>query len=159
MSNGRRFQRAPLLIEFGPEDGDLDGFWVKVARLSVGDLREIVALADGMVEGSKEDIGLLADKLDSALIDWNWDDPRTGEPVDARSPGAVDTLDADVMMAVVDRLQAAVQGVPDDLGKGSEPTPGSRANGTSPAPIPVTGSPGLSAALASLPTHNAGSES
>lgn len=150
------FRRAPLLITFGPEDGngDLDGLWVKLVRLSVGDLREIVRIAGNVKEGSTEDIDTLADKLGKVLVDWNWTDPYTGEPVDARAPGAVDTLDSDVMMMLTDRLQGAVGGVDKDLGKGSRSTDVSRGNGTNPAPIPVTGTPGLSSALANLPTHS-----
>lgn len=155
----RAFRRAPLLVEFGPDDldGTVDGLWIELSRLSVGDLRQLVGMADKVKEGSDQEVDVLAAKIGEVLIDWNWCNPRTGDPVDPRSPGAVDTLDGDVLMALVDKLQGEVEGVDPDLGKESRHSPDSRVSSTSPAPIPVTGSPGLSAALANLPTHNASS--
>lgn len=151
------FRRAPLLIEFGPNDldGSVDGLWIEVRRLDVAALREITGLADQIKGGATvNEIEILTVKVEKSLIDWNWTHPVTGEFVDPRSPGAVDTLDGDVLMALIDRMQGALEGVEADLGKESGSSPSSPANGTNPAPIPVTGNPGLSAALANLPMHS-----
>ncbi len=151
------FRRAPISIEFtagDSADGSLEGLWVLLRRINIGHLREIVALADATREGTSGEVIQLADKVGECLVDWNWCDTRTGEPVEATAPGAINTLDADVLMILTDRWQGALEGVPKDLGKESGPLPGSGASTTSPAPIPVTGTPGLSSALANLPTHS-----
>jgi hypothetical protein len=154
------FRRALLKIEFGPDDldGSLDGFWVQLARLSVDRLREITGLADAVKAGGQDEFALLVPMIGDALVNWNWCDPVSGEPVNARDQNAIGALDADVMMALLDKWQAVTVGVPEELGKESGSTPSSRGNGTSPAPIPVTGSPGLSAALARLPMLNESSQ-
>ncbi len=161
MSGAAGFRRAPLRVEFGPGDldGSLDGFWVEMRRLSTRELRELKGIEERAKAGEIDEVEFMVGKLADGLIAWNWADPATGEPVDPRAPGAIDTLDSDILMTLLDMWQAKAVGVPADLGKGFESTPGTPGRSTSPAPIPVTGTPGLSSALASLPTHSGPSAS
>jgi hypothetical protein len=155
------FRRGLLEVRFdgGDLDGSLEGLWIRLSRMNVGQLREISRIADKVKSGELDEFDVLCDKIGDALVEWNWCDPISGEPVDARAQGAIDALDADVMVLLVEKWQELAIAVPKDLGKESGSMPDSLVRTTRVELPQQTDYPDLSQRLANLPTHSAHSPS
>lgn len=107
-------KRKTYTLQF-EDDEDLKGLEVKLRGLNTGQVLDLdAARQDGSDDAVRSMLQLMADQL----VEWNLEDPDTGEPVPATLEG-VRSLDFDLNWKIIDAWQAAVSGVPAPLDDGS----------------------------------------
>lgn len=142
--SGTRFQRKAQVVTFPPEH-ELHGLEVVCRRPSVGAIEAVNDLAVSDDEKVSTQVMAIVDTLFApALISWNYHD-EIGYKVPATAEG-LRQLDIEALLYVLSAWTDGIQGVTPDLGKESD----SGHSSPGPKSIPVTGTPGLSNALASL---------
>ncbi|MFI1472031.1 hypothetical protein [Streptomyces wuyuanensis] len=97
------------------DDEDLKGLEVTLKGLNTGQVLELDAARQ---DGSEDAIRSMLQLLASQLVEWNMEDPDTGEPVPTTLEG-VHSLDFDLNWKIIDAWQAAVSGVSAPLEDGS----------------------------------------
>lgn len=146
------FQRKPLVLEW-PEGSEFHGLTVVTRRPTV---KQIEQAETGLADRANATAlsRLLGETIGKAIISWNYTDEE-GMEVPA-TPDGFASLDIEAQTEILQMWQAKAVGVSKDLGKESDsgqPSPGAA------FVMPVTGNPGLSAALQNLPMQPARSES
>lgn len=109
------YRKIPKIhtLEF---DGDLQGLVVRARSIKFGKVRSLLALMD---EDDKdvEVMGQITKELAGALVSWNLED-EDGTPVELSSE-AIDDLEFEEVMAIVNKWLDALTGPGKDLGKDS----------------------------------------
>ncbi len=121
------FRRAPLHIEFGPDDADgtLEGFEARMRRPTVAMARraaKLQALIGNRPDGDEpgdEELDEMIGMLSRHLISWNWADPASEtDEIAPTTPEGLESLDLDVLMLLTDKWMGDAAPDP-ELGKGS----------------------------------------
>lgn len=113
---GYRPKQKIYTLEF--EGEEYEGLEVRIRGLNTGQMIDLdTARADGSDEAILSMLKLMADRL----IEWNVDDPDTGEPVPTTFDG-IRSLDLEFNWAIIDAWQNAVAGVAAPLDEPSTDT-------------------------------------
>lgn len=127
---GFRPQEKTFRVVFD-EEHDLHGLWLRTRSVPIGTILDVMRSAGATLRGGKpgvediESVGLLFEKFGGALVEWNLDDPATGEPVPA-TPDGLRGLDFDLVTMLAMEWVGAVVGAAAPLGPASSPGPGPR---------------------------------
>ena len=130
---GYRPQRRTFRLRF--EDEAYEGLIVRARSVSIGSLLGVAGLASlDPTQLRPEDLavlGELSEVFADALLDWNLEDPDSGEPVPATLAG-VKAQDTDFILPIIKAWFEGVAGVAGPLGPRSTDGPQS-----GPPPIPM----------------------
>ncbi len=109
------YRKIPRIydLEF---DGDLEGLTVRIKSIKFGKIRRLLFLMD-QEDKDVEVMAQITDHLAEAIVSWTLQDEH-GVAVEP-SPEAIDDLDFDEVMAIVNKWLDALTGPGKDLGKGS----------------------------------------
>lgn len=116
------YRRAHKVYKLVFADPDMDGLVVRVRSIRIGELRELITLAqldlDHVSAADADKVGRMFEVFADALISWNVEDDQ-GEPVPATLAG-VSTQDGDFILLIV-REWLNIFTVAGPLGNGSSP--------------------------------------
>jgi hypothetical protein len=151
------FQRTALTLTW-PEGHQLHGLEVKCRRPRIEQIERaetvLAATPEAQMRSSKELRDLLRETVGAALIRWEYTD-EDGRAVPPTADGFA-SIDIEAQLMILTEWQVQAVAVAPDLGKESASGPPSR---VATSVMPVTGTPGLSDALRSLPMLSASLES
>lgn len=108
-------RRIPRIYEL-TFDGDLEGLHVKVKSIKFGKVRQLMALLDAD-DKDLEAIDEISKLLADSIVAWDFLD-ENDKPIEV-SREAVDDLEFDEVMAIVNKWLDEITGPSDELGKGS----------------------------------------
>lgn len=147
------FQRKPKIIEF-PEEHEFHGLVVMARRPNVHAIEAVYTVMGADTERSlAAEIGpLIDDVFGPALLSWNYHDEE-GVAVPANADG-LRQVDVEVLLEI---LQGWVDAASPSAELGKESASGRSSRERLTDGLPTVTNPTLSAALLSLPTHNASS--
>jgi len=107
------------------------GLEMRTRSVPIGTILDVMRAAGSKLRGGKptvedmESVDKLFDNFGGALIEWNLEHPKTGEPVDP-TPAGVRTLDFDFVTVLAMEWVNAVVGAAAPLGPSSSRTPDPR---------------------------------
>jgi hypothetical protein len=111
------YRREPRIINLRFEDTEYDGLVVRARSVSTGEFfafQDLAEHADRRSDSARDLIALFA----TVVIDWNLEDPVTGEPMPVSDQVLLDQ-DLDFVMDLVITWMDAVAGVTRPLGRAS----------------------------------------
>lgn len=114
------YRRQPPSYKLVFDDDEFDGLEVKVGSLSIGEMRDFIALMNHEDRGEVTE--QIFDMFANCLLSWNLED-ENDEPVPATLAG-INSQDADFVMAMISAWIDTVTGVPDET-----PLPGPSSDG------------------------------
>jgi hypothetical protein len=127
---GFRPQEKTFRVVFH-EEHDLHGLEIRTRSVPIGTILSVMRAAGASMRGGKpgiediESVSALFDEFGGALIEWNLDHPKSGEPVEA-TPEGLRTLPFDLVTTLAMEWVGAVVGAAAPLGPSSSPGPGPR---------------------------------
>lgn len=127
---GFRPQEKTFRVVFDTEH-DLHGLEIRTRSVPIGTILNVMRAAGASLKGGKagvediESVSSLFEEFGGALIEWNLEHPKTGEPVEA-TPEGLRSLDFDLVTTLAMEWVGAVVGAAAPLGKSSPPGPSPR---------------------------------
>lgn len=112
------FRPEPTIYKLSFKDSHLDGLTVRIGGCTVAEWQETLRSANpedgtGVADANEQMLALFA----KYLVEWDLEDPRTGEPVPPTMEG-LNTQENRLIAEIVVAWQKAMMFVADDLGKG-----------------------------------------
>lgn len=110
------YRKVPTIytLEF---DGDLEGLIVRVKSIPFGKVRRLMATMDSGDENDQEAMEQVVKNLADSVVSWNLQD-EVGIDVPV-SQEAIEGLDFQDVMAILDKWMEIITGPSKELGKGS----------------------------------------